>query len=44
MWVAERVAGQSGDVVSGITEAGDTVSQFSARRTLAGAARRRSRA
>src|ERR1700689_4832762 len=29
MWVAERNAGQPGDVVSEITEAGDTISQFS---------------
>ncbi len=29
MWVAERDAGQSGDTVSEITEAGDTISQFS---------------
>src|ERR1700678_1592436 len=29
MWVAERDAGQSSDIVSEITEAGDTISQFS---------------
>jgi hypothetical protein len=29
MWVAERDAGQSSDIVSGITEADDSISQFS---------------